>query len=107
MYEVSVYLRRLSRRRTDAIRQEAHDYGLGLGSSAAAAEMRAVSPVVRHRAVPISNGPQHASTLIIGVATQHSSLFLRDKSSRARIADREETRGFIDRESQIEIIGQP
>lgn len=51
----------LSRRATDAMRQEAHDYRLALGSFAAGAcapaarDARAVSPV-RNRAVPISKG---------------------------------------------------
>ena len=58
-YEVSK-LRRLSRRTTDAMRQEAHDYRLALGSFAAGASARQLQQTrescPQSRRVPISKG---------------------------------------------------
>lgn len=75
------YLRRLSRRTTNAMRQEAHDYGAALGSfvpgaCAPAAKMRAVSPVAISSPARFRRG-EHASALIIG---KHTLAFLCDKS---------------------------
>lgn len=76
------YLRRLSRRTTNAMRQEAHDYGPALGSfvpgaCAAAAKMRTVSPVAISPA-RFRRG-EHATALIIGA---YSSLSLRQIAAR-------------------------